>query len=111
MRDSTLQVCCVERGTGGGVVTWQERKPRLERHCWWIGLGGNLGGGFGGQVSPLGSPGCLCDPAVTLLEGFLGPKDTHPSLSLGENPWLYGVLASILFWIAGGLGKFSPFSH
>lgn len=31
-------------------------------------LGGNLGGGCGGQLSRLGSPGCLCDLQSPLLE-------------------------------------------
>lgn len=112
MRDSILQVCCVEGGVGGrgGDLARKKTKVGEALLVGQASLGGDLRGGFGGQVSPLGTPGCLCDPAVTLLESFLGPEGTHPSLSLGENPWLYGVLASILFWIAGGLGKFSRFS-
>lgn len=73
------------------MVTWQGKQLRLERGQ--ASLGRNLGGGNGGQVSGLGSPGCLCDLQSPLME---------VSWDLQEYtlPGSLGLLGSIL-WIAG----------
>lgn len=64
-------------------MTWQGKQLRLERGQ--ASLGGNLGGGYGGQVSGLGSPGYLCDLQSPLMEVSwdLQEHTLHPSGSLG----------------------------
>lgn len=50
----------MRRGRGGGLVG-EATEVGESLLVVQASLGGNLGGGSGGQVSGLGSPGCLCD--------------------------------------------------
>lgn len=82
-------------------MTWQGKQLRLERGQ--ASLGGNLGGGYGGQVSGLGSPGCLCDLQSPLMEVSWDRQEhtLHRSRVLGiarKHP--------LDCW--RGLGRFSP---
>lgn len=101
VRDSTLQVCCGEEGRGGDWVG-EAAEVGESLLMGQASLGGNLGGGCGGQVSGLGSPGCLYDLQSPLLE-------VSWDLQAHTLPCPWGCWEAS-FWVAEGLGSFSPIS-